>query len=597
MTMDTESREWRNASSVSAPGPTTERSPLAKHLDSTAAYGIFMSPSDTDDDDSSSENSSLLPRREDEESSIGSPVTPVGPTDKGAYGNLSPRAILWIVLPMLLAVFIANADTSIVMATHALIASEFMALESSSWLFTGFMLASTATQTTFGQLSQVFGRKPVVMACYAVFGLGCLVVGAARSMVAAVAGRLLSGSVSAGTNVLVSLVITDLVPVREVATWNSYVNVVAVIGRCVGGPLGGGLADVIGWRMSFAGQAPIFLIAILLCWIALPNLKPGRQGKEPADVVEPKRSKLRQVDFLGSALLTTFLVLILLPLEIGGTKVAWTDPCIPTLFCSGAVCLVLFVAAEKYWTSNPLLPLSLFCNRHTVVAFLILALQVAAQLGMMFSVPLYFQTTQKMSNTSAGAHLLPAVIGNAVGGVMSGYFIRKTGKYKWLVLLATLMSASSYTLLLLRWHGRTNWIETLYIFPGGFGTGVALSAVFIAVQASIDKAHLAPAVSTLYLAQGFGCVVGLAAVSAAFQAGLRGTLETRLVQMNLDAELRDEIIAKAVASVDYLYKAKGDIAKAVTESYVDGLWYSHIVSLVASLLAFALTPLLREYKL
>lgn len=135
------------------------------------------------------------------------------------------------------------------MATHALIASEFLALESSSWLFTGFMLASTATQTTFGQLSQVFGHKPVIMACYTVFGLGCLVVGAARSMPVAVAGRLLSGSVSAGTNVLVSLVVTDLVPVREVATWNSYVNVVAVIGRCVGGPLGGGLADLIGWRM------------------------------------------------------------------------------------------------------------------------------------------------------------------------------------------------------------------------------------------------------------------------------------------------------------------------------------------------------------
>lgn len=75
----------------------------------------------------------------------------------------------------------------------------------------------------------------------------------------------------------------------------------------------------------------------------------------------------------------------------------------------------------------------------------------------------------------------------------------------------------------------------------GFGTGVALSAVFIAIQASVDKAHLAPAVSSLYLSQGFGCVVGLAAVSAVFQAGLRGTLETRLVQLHLDAELRDEV--------------------------------------------------------
>lgn len=87
------------------------------------------------------------------------------------------------------------------------------------------------------------------------------------------------------------------------------------------------------------------------------------------------------MDFLGSALLTTFLVLILLPLEIGGTKVAWTDPWIPVLFCSGAVFLVLFVLAEKYWAANPLLPLSLFCNRHTIVAFTIIALQIAAQLG------------------------------------------------------------------------------------------------------------------------------------------------------------------------------------------------------------------------
>lgn len=135
------------------------------------------------------------------------------------------------------------------MATHAVIASEFMALESSSWLYTGFMLAYTAMQTTFGQLSEVFGRKSIIILCYAVFGLGCLIVGAAQSMPAAIAGRVISGAVSAGSNVLVSLVITDLLPVREVATWRSYVNVVGVSGRCIGGPLGGWLADLIGWRL------------------------------------------------------------------------------------------------------------------------------------------------------------------------------------------------------------------------------------------------------------------------------------------------------------------------------------------------------------
>lgn len=87
------------------------------------------------------------------------------------------------------------------------------------------------------------------------------------------------------------------------------------------------------------------------------------------------------MDFVGSVLLTAFLILILLPLEIGGNKVPWTDALIPTLFGAGVLCLILFVVVEKWWAINPLLPLNLFCSRHTVVSFLVLALQCAAQLG------------------------------------------------------------------------------------------------------------------------------------------------------------------------------------------------------------------------
>ena len=134
---------------------------------------------------------------------------------------------------------------------------------------------------------------------------------------------------------------------------------------------------------SFVGQAPIFLVAIFFCWIALPKIKPKGSVSEP-DVDKPRRSKLGQVDLLGSALLASFLILILLPLEIGGSRVAWTDPRIATLFGGGLVCLAVFVVVEKSWASNPLLPLSLFCNRHTVVSFLIFALQCCAQLGVRF---------------------------------------------------------------------------------------------------------------------------------------------------------------------------------------------------------------------
>lgn len=94
------------------------------------------------------------------------------------------------------------------------------------------------------------------------------------------------------------------------------------------------------------------------------------------------------MDFLGSALLATFLILVLLPLELGGSRlVAWSDKQIPIYFGSAALALALLVAVEKWWASNPLLPLSMFHNRHTVAAFIILALQCAAQLGVCFKTP------------------------------------------------------------------------------------------------------------------------------------------------------------------------------------------------------------------
>lgn len=190
---------------------------------------------------------------------------------------------------------------------------------------------------------------------------------------------------------------------------------------------------------SFLGQTPLFFVAAVLCSVSLPSIKPCRSPSED----EAKSSNLRKVDFLGSALLATSLVLLLLPLELGGTRIAWTDQQIPFYFGIAALSLALFVAAEKWWSINPLLPLNMFNNRHTVASFILMALQCAAQLGvrpiletlclnhrltglkMMFTVPLYFQVTKKMSSSAAGSHLLPAVIGNAIGGIVAGSLIRK----------------------------------------------------------------------------------------------------------------------------------------------------------------------------
>lgn len=148
---------------------------------------------------------------------------------------------------------------------------------------------------------------------------------------------------------------------------------------------------------------------------------------------------------------------------------------------------------------------------------------------MMFSVPLYFQVTQTASNTTAGTHLFPAVLGNTIGGLAAGYTIQKTGKYKILTIVAPLLSSITYILMILRWTGQTSWLESMEIIPGGLGTGMAGAATFIALTSSVQREEVAIATGGMYLASSVGMVGGIAVGSAVQQGGLRSILKQKLV--------------------------------------------------------------------
>ncbi|KAF2119489.1 major facilitator superfamily transporter [Lophiotrema nucula] len=504
----------------------------------------------------------------------------------------TPASIARIISVLLIGGFISNADGSLVLATHPVIASEFDALNESSWLLTSFALAAAATQPLYGKLSDIYGRKALLLCAYFLFGLGCALMGIGTTMWHVILGRAISGAGSSGMTALVSILITDLVPLRDVASWRSYVNVVATTGRSLGGPLGGFLADTVGWRWSFFGQAPLAFIAIILVWYTLPNdIQTSKTG------TEQKKGKLGRVDFLGAGLMTLAILSFLLPLEIGGVRLPWSHPLIPGLLAAGLVFALLFLATEAYVAREPIFPLELLKQREAIACFLTMGAQVAAQMGLMFAVPLYFQVTQGASNTVAGAHLFPAVAGNAVGGILSGLSIRRTGRYKSQILLATLFAAFAYLLLILRWHGHTNWLESLYIIPGGFGTGVAQSAVFIALQAGIDPKHTAVAAAALYLSSSVGMVTGMAGVSATLQEMLRRGLVRRIGNFDLSDDKKMKIIERAVSDVHYIDHASPTIAKAVIGAYVEALTWTHVASLVFALFAFFSSLFLRQHKL
>ncbi|KAH8906478.1 MFS general substrate transporter [Coniochaeta sp. PMI_546] len=509
----------------------------------------------------------------------------------------SRRHVAKTISILLIGILVAEIDGSIVMATHPLIASDFNDLANSTWLITGFALAGAVTQPLYGKLSDIYGRKAVILLAYAIFALGCAIVGLGQSMLQVILGRVISGAGSSGMTVLVSILITDLVPIRDVAQWRSWVNIAATTGRSLGGPLGGWLADVIGWRWSFLGQTPVVGFALILCAICLPASTTNRVTPESGEGSSKSAwQQLHRIDFRGAFLFGAMILAFLVPAELGGDHLPWSHPIIAILFASSLVLLLIFIAVEKR-TEEPIIPLEIFHNRDAVLSYVILGLQGAAQIGMMFSVPLYFQITARTSNAEAGAHLFPAVAGNCLGGLLSGVFIKRSGRYKILCTFATISSSICYLLLMLRWHGNTNWLESLYIMPGGFGTGIAQSALFISLQAVVNAEYMAPAVSMMYLSTRVSMMTGLVSSSATMRQFLRIGLKSRLDELGLDAVRRDKVIAKAISDVGYVSRTHGTLRQAVVGAYVDGLWYSHGLSLIFSLTGLGGTLLLRQKRL
>lgn len=168
------------------------------------------------------------------------------------------------------------------------------------------------------------------------------------------------------------------------------------------------------------------------------------------------------------------------------------------IITSGLVSAVLFVIRAKR-AKEPIFPLRLIAHRDVATNYIIVMLQVMVQVSLMLAVPLYFQATTHASTAAAGAYLIPAFVGNTLGGLLSGYWIRKTGLYKVPTVVAPILSITCMLLILFLWNGNTGIFKSLFTFFGGFANGTIANSAFVGVAAAVPEADVAMAGSGLYL--------------------------------------------------------------------------------------------------
>lgn len=265
---------------------------------------------------------------------------------------------------------------------------------------------------------------------------------------------------------------------------------------------------------------PILLAIGLVQWKLQPTTKPTDASRSTWD-------KLKRVDFIGAFFLCLAILTICVILDIGGQKVPWNSLFIQISAVVGIVSALAFVVSARM-VPEPIFPLRLLTHYALVTNYLIIVLQVMVQMSLMISVPIFFQATARASTAAAGAYLIPAFAGNTLGGLLSGYWIKKTGLYKGPTVLAPILAVLCMILCLLTWDEHTSVLESLAIFPGGFATGMVSSSAFVGLAAGVAEQDIAMAASGMYLFFNVGAVAGVSAGSAVYETSLKASLEKAL---------------------------------------------------------------------
>jgi len=337
-----------------------------------------------------------------------------------------------------LQVFLAAADQTLVVSTYGTIGTELHALSSSSWIATAYFLTLTAFQPLYGKLSDIFGRKQCLLVAYFVFGLGAMLCGLARTMGEMVAARAFAGMGGGGMTVCTSVLMSDLLGLRERGTWQGYINIVYAGGAAMGAPLGGLLADSIGWRWGFLVQGPVCVLAMVAVAVVL---------RVPPQEQRHWKEKILQVDFLGAGVLITAVFGLLLGLD-RGSNVSWSHPVTIAGLCMTPL-FVAFVLVEKYVASNPFAPGRIIFNKSLFACYLCNFFAFGGWIAALFFLPLHWQVIGNYSPSQAGMLLVPSIVFGVGGSLCGGIYMKRTAKYYWITVIAYANLTFGMTLIML----------------------------------------------------------------------------------------------------------------------------------------------------
>ncbi len=437
-----------------------------------------------------------------------------------AARNLSPRAKLEILGAILLALFLFALDQTVVGTALPVIVTDLQGNDLYTWSVTIYLLTATISGPIYGKLSDLFGRRPIVIFAVSLFLVSSALAGLSQEMWQFILFRGLQGLGGGAVFPIALAVVADLYTPAERGKYLGFFGAVFGLSSLIGPWIGGVITDTFSWHWIFFINVPLGLISLIILWRLLPPIR--------------RPEAARNIDYVGAGVFA----LAIAPFLIGLTNKQsgeWSDPAVGGLILAGLAFGVLFLWIESR-VPEPIVPLSLFRIRTFTISVTAMFLAAFGFFTAVIFLPRWFQTVGGASATESGYNILPLLAGLIISAIASGQIVARTNRYK--LLLFSSLSLLAVGLFLLSSLRTDTDRATLWLWMAiaGLGIGPSFAVFTLIVQNAVSPDRIGVATSSLTFFQQIGGTVGLTIAGTLFADRLTTEIPIQLVKAGVPPE-------------------------------------------------------------
>ncbi|KAI0420562.1 major facilitator superfamily domain-containing protein [Xylaria grammica] len=421
--------------------------------------------------------------------------------------GFKPNGRFWAIISTCATIGLLSAlENTVVTTALPQIATELNLDADYVWVTNIFFLTGAAVQPLFGQLANIYGRRWITIIIVAFFTLGSGIAGGARNGATLIGGRAIQGVGAGGIYIIIDIIVSDLVPLRQRGNYTAVILTVYTVGLALGPYVGGEIIATTTWRWVFWINLPIGGVSLIMIFLFL-HVKHDRS--------ESVIRKLLRIDYIGNVILIASTFAILYALTYGGTVFAWSSGRIIAPLVIGVAGFALFGWYETK-VKEPVMPPELFKNRTLVIIFVATFFNSLLLYWVLFFLPVYFQTVLLTSASRAGVLLLPSILLGIPGAIVAVLALTKWGKYKPIHLAGFAISLIGLGIFTL-FDGNSS-LAVVVIFQAilAIGGGLVLNTLLPSVQAQMPESYQAAVTAAWAFVRSLGSIWGVAVPAAIF---------------------------------------------------------------------------------